>query len=236
MPVIPLQHVHTVDSTSEELKRRADHGAGEQALLATAQTGGRGRLGRTWVSPPGNLHLSVLLRPPAPLAPGHWSLLAAVAAAESVTAILPDPTALRLKWPNDLMLGEDKLGGILLDAGASPTPWLVIGFGINLATAPRDLGRPTASLPPSLDPARPETIAPLLLEHLDHWRRRYEQEGFDPIRDRWQHLARLTPGTSMVIKGPTRTEGAYAGIAPDGALLLRHPDGTVLPIRSGELQ
>ncbi len=240
---IPLEQVDEIASTSDELKRRADQGAPEAALLARRQTAGHGRHGRAWRGVDGNLHLSVLLRPKAAVTPGHWSLLAGVALAETVLAAYP-AAELRLKWPNDLLLGPGprpggrvgKLAGILLEAGfdASPggAPWLVAGFGVNLAAAPADLGRPAADLAALAMPA-PE-FAALLLRSLDQWRRRYERAGFEPVRAAW--LARgPVPGQAIAADvGGRRIEGAFRGIRQDGALLLAAPSGEVA-VSSGEI-
>ncbi len=144
----------SIDSTNAEALRLA--GAGEDGGLwiwAAVQEAGRGRAGRSWASPAGNLHASLLLRPRVPLATAlQLSLLAGVAAHDAVSALAAGagvtPT-LRLKWPNDILLDDAKLGGILLESrsGAeADAPAVVIGIGLNLARAPDDLGRPVASL------------------------------------------------------------------------------------------
>ncbi len=87
--------------------------------MALRQTAGRGSRGRNWQSPVGNLYLSALLRPPGMLAEGgRWALLVAVALAEALAALLPDPDLITLKWPNDVLLDGRKASGILLDAHA----------------------------------------------------------------------------------------------------------------------
>jgi BirA family biotin operon repressor/biotin-[acetyl-CoA-carboxylase] ligase len=140
-----------VPSTSDLLLRLAAAGEPEGlALLARRQTAGRGRDGRGWTSPAGNLSLSLLLRPDAPArdAP-HWALLAAVALAEALAPSLPNPAALRLKWPNDLLLHGAKLAGVLVESAATRDgriEWLVVGLGANLAVAPAVPGRATACL------------------------------------------------------------------------------------------
>ena len=229
---IPLEMVDEIGSTSEALKARAACRGPEAALLARRQSGGRGRLGRPWHSIDGNLHLSVLLRPQSLRWPGHWSILAAVALADTVRA-LPDPGPLRLKWPNDLMLNGGKLAGILLEAGFAPEPWLVIGFGVNLAGAPLDLGRPVACLAPPAP--TPEAFAGWLLQALQGWRTRYVTEGFAPVRATWLAAAHA-PGERIVVgAGAQRVHGAFRGLGDDGTLLLDGPEGE-LAITAGELE
>lgn len=208
--------VEEIGSTSEALKERAAAGGGEAALMARRQVAGRGRLGRVWATVEGNLHLSVLVRPGGRIRPGHWSLLAAVALAD---AVLPwvvrggVPGGLRLKWPNDLLLDGGKLAGILLEAGEDAGPWLVIGFGVNLAGAPQGLGRAVASLDGVVGP---EAFAVTLLAALAGWRRRYAAEGFGPIREAWLGLGPALG--SSVTAGSVR--GGFAGLDEDGALVL----------------
>ena len=229
---IPLEVVDEIGSTSEALKARAACPGPETALLARRQSGGRGRLGRPWQSVDGNLHLSVLLRPRSLQWPGHWSILAAVALADTVRPYAPAGT-LRLKWPNDLMLNGGKLAGILLDAGFAPGPWLVIGFGVNLAGAPSDLGRPVACLAPAA--LAPEVFARRLLHALQSWRLHYAAEGFAPVRAAWVAAAHA-PGERIVVGVGARSEhGVFRGLGDDGSLLLDGPDGE-LAITAGELE
>ena len=228
-----LEIVEEIGSTSDALKGRAASGTpGEAALMARRQTAGRGRLGRGWQTIPGNLHLSVLLRPPALRWPGHWSILSAVALADAVREHLPDPALLRLKWPNDLMLGGGKLAGILLEAGTDASPWLVIGFGVNLAGAPDGLGRQTATLGPHAPP--PEAFARRLLARLQAWRVRYDAEGFGPVLGAWLRSAHFPGEAVTATVGAGQVAGRFAGLAPDGAMLLDTPSGRVT-IPAGEV-
>ena len=209
-----LEVVEQAASTNDELKRRAEAGAGEVALMARRQTAGRGRMGRLWTAPAGNLNLSVLLRPGPVRSPGHWSLMCGVALAEAVRAARPDADV-RLKWPNDVLLDGGKLAGILLEAGGD---WVVAGFGVNLVAAPV-LDRPTACLGV---PLGPEAFAEALLGRVAAWRDRMAAEGFRPVRDAW-----LASGPAP---GAALPEGTFAGLADDGALLVTR-DGTMLAVR-----
>lgn len=232
---IPLETVDEIGSTSEALKARAAGSGPEIALLARRQSGGHGRLGRPWQSIDGNLHLSVLLRPQSLRWPGHWSILAAVALADTVRALLPEDSALRLKWPNDLMLGGGKLAGILLEAGVTSGPWLVVGFGVNLAGAPSGLGRPVACLASVAPAPAPEAFAARLLHVLQGWRDRYAVEGFAPVRAAWLAAAHA-PGEPVVVgMGGQRVRGTFRGLGHDGTLLLDGPEGE-LAITAGDLE
>jgi BirA family biotin operon repressor/biotin-[acetyl-CoA-carboxylase] ligase len=208
-------------STQDLLLRLAAAGEPEGlAVLARHQTAGRGREARGWDSPAGNLHLSVLLRPDGPVRDSaRWSLLAAVALAEALSEALPDPAAIRLKWPNDLLLEGRKLAGVLAECAgdaAGRIEWLVIGFGANLATAPAIANRQAACLAERGPAPAPEAAAAALLRALDHWR----AQPFAAIRNAWTARG-PQPGTPVTLAtGARTTTGLYAGLAEDGSLLL----------------
>lgn len=225
-----LQIHDTLASTSELCRARAM--AGEKAglaVLARMQTAGRGSRGRAWVGEAGNLFLSVLLRPRDPAQEaGLWALLAGVATADA----LPGPVT--LKWPNDLMRGGAKLGGILIDSATDAQgriDWLVIGIGVNLARAPEIAGRDVADLRAAVSP---EVCAAELLDRLTLWQERRVQEGWPAIRAAW--LARAMPlGSLMSLKLAEREiEGIFAGLAEDGSLLLE-TGGAVRRFATGEI-
>jgi BirA family biotin operon repressor/biotin-[acetyl-CoA-carboxylase] ligase len=224
-------------STSDLVAQLAAAGEPEGlAVLAHRQTAGRGTQGRAWESRAGNLHLSVLLRPTGPLrdAP-QWSLLAAVALSDAVSATVTDAAVVALKWPNDLLLNGAKAAGILAEASADDRggiAWLCLGIGVNLAHAPQVEGRVTACLGDAgIAPPAPEAFATSLLAALDRRRTQRLTEGFAPIRAAWlergpaldTHLA-LTRGIA----------GRFAGLAEDGSLLLS-TGGRVHAVASGEV-
>ncbi|WP_419898002.1 biotin--[acetyl-CoA-carboxylase] ligase [Roseomonas sp. USHLN139] len=209
------------------------------AVLALAQTAGRGTQGRPWRSPRGNLFLSVLLRPPgAARELPQWSLLVAVALAEAVSHYLPEAGLLRLKWPNDLLLGGAKAAGILTQAapdGAGGIAWLTFGIGVNLAEAPPLPDRPTASLAgQGISPPRPVDFAWTLLGALDRWRDAQAAEGFAPIRAAWMARGPAL-GTPLTVRQTGEAlQGSYAGLAEDGRLLLCGEAGRIA-VSSGEI-
>jgi len=233
-----------IDSTNDEARRRLDAGEGRDLLAITAvrQTAGRGRRGRVWVSPPGNLHLSLLIRHDGP--PGQAAELgfAAVAAlAEAVETLLPGLEA-RCKWPNDLMVRARgaagpfaKAAGMLLETSGSG--WLVLGIGVDVAAAPP----PEAVLQPARALADfgwgggPEPVlagfcaafAPLLAA----WR----ADGFAPVRTAW--LARaLGLGEPAMVRLETSTlTGRFVALDPDGALVLDQGPTGVTRIRAGDV-
>jgi BirA family biotin operon repressor/biotin-[acetyl-CoA-carboxylase] ligase len=233
--------VHSaLPSTADLLLARAEAGEAEGlAILALQQTAGRGRAGRVWASPPGNLYLSVLLRPagPAREAP-QWSLLAGVALAEAAALHAPGP--FQLKWPNDLLRGEAKCAGILAETVLAPQGGLLgspfggiafvsLGIGVNLAHAPALAERPTATLGAA---TTPEAFAQSLLARLAAWRQVQAEAGFAPVRQAW---ARLGPplGAPLTLRdGPEAAR--FAGLTEEGALLI-DVHGTHRAIRAGEV-
>ncbi len=227
----------TLPSTSDLLLQLAVAGEPEGlAVMARQQSAGRGRDGRVWESPRGNLYLSLLLRPggPAREAP-QWALLAAVALHEVLAPLLHEPEALRLKWPNDLLLGGAKCAGVLAEASATAegrTDWLVLGIGANLAAAPQLPDRPTAALRVS---GPVEEVAGALLGAIARWRRVRLLEGFRPVRAAWMERGPALE-TAITVRGPSGPiHGRFVGLAEDGALLIS-TGGRVHAVSSGEIQ
>ncbi|HEY8289225.1 MAG TPA: biotin--[acetyl-CoA-carboxylase] ligase [Acetobacteraceae bacterium] len=214
-----VRHYETIDSTNDEIRRLMAAGAGHATVVhADEQTAGRGRLSRVWISPPGNLYLSILLRPDVSVARRpELSFVAAVAVADAVGALLPKQTRATLKWPNDVLVGGAKIAGILLEQIDDAT---IVGIGLDVLHAPADVGYKTTSIAASGGIATVDGARDILLErlarHLDTW----QQEGFAPIRQAW--LARSFPiGARLRISVQGQSvEGDFAGLDSDGALLL----------------
>jgi BirA family biotin operon repressor/biotin-[acetyl-CoA-carboxylase] ligase len=207
-------------------------------VLARRQTHGRGTGGRSWQSPEGNLYLSALLRPQEPArTAGEWSLLAAVALAEALAPLLPDPRALTLKWPNDALLHGAKLAGILTESAAGADGWidfLIIGIGVNLAVAPALPDRPTACLAAAAPAPVPEAFARTLLTQLDRWRAVRATQGFAAVREAWLARGPLPGQPIRLHVGGATQEGAFAGLGADGSLLLA-TGGGVRAFAAGEV-
>lgn len=162
--------------------------------------------------------------------PQSLSLAAGLALAEAIDAVAPDQP-LALKWPNDAMLGGKKLAGILLERNGER---IAVGFGVNLATAPRLQGRECTSLGARISP---QAFAPLLAASfarlLELWR------TSDPAMLAQAWLARAhPPGTVLTVhsSGEDKVSGRFDGIEPDGALRLRLDDGTIAIFRAGDVE
>lgn len=232
-----------VDSTNQRLIE-ATSSADPQALFAEAQTAGRGRRGRDWRSPFGaNLYLSLAWSftgwPPKlgtlPLAVG------VVAARALETAGLP---GVQLKWPNDLRIGEAKLGGILIESRSEigGACRVIVGLGLNVAmTAAQGahLEQAWTSVHASQaaagrPPASRTALATLLLDGLLVALAQFEQDGFASFLDDWNRLD-LAAGRAVRIDGATALEGRACGIDPDGALIVESADGRRHHLHAGEV-
>ena len=203
-------------------------------LIADCQQAGRGRLGRPWQSPVGNLHASGLtcLRPGDPEA-ATLALVAAVAVCDAL-AIWAKDVPLHLKWPNDVLSGGAKLAGILLERAGDA---VVIGIGVNLAHKPDGMERPVTSLS-ALGIATPEPIVFMeaLADIFSAWLARWRSEGLSVVRSAW--LARAHPlGTALVANLPDgeAVQGLFNGLTQACALRLRLADGQVRVIYAGDV-
>jgi BirA family biotin operon repressor/biotin-[acetyl-CoA-carboxylase] ligase len=222
--VAEIRTVAETGSTNDEIAALARDGAPEGLWLrAERQTGGKGRQGRLWASPAGNLHASTLVRlrpgdPPAPT----LALVAAVVLYEAAAPHAPDAT---IKWPNDLLVRGAKLAGILLERQGDA---VIIGFGVNLAHHPTDLDRPAACLDP---PVPAHAFLQRLAAGFAAWLARWRTEGLAPVRAAW--LAAAHPiGTCLSAGG---AEGVFDGLDETGALRLRLADGTLRVIQAGDV-
>jgi BirA family biotin operon repressor/biotin-[acetyl-CoA-carboxylase] ligase len=234
-PAIHLAALDAVDGTNAEARRRAEQGAPHLTLVwAREQLAGRGRHGRAWSSPRGNLYATLLLRPRQPVATwGQLSFVDAVALHQALLGHAPALAGrLRLKWPNDLLLDGRKLSGTLLEASASD--WVVIGTGVNLASHPEGTDTPATSLAALGVALAPDALLPTYAEAQLAWLDRWEQEGFAPIRARWlEHAVGLGGAVTVRLAGQTLA-GRFAALDESGALLLEQ-SGAVRRIEAGEV-
>lgn len=238
-PVWRIEIHDELPSTSDLVRARAEQGeSAGLAVLARRQTQGRGSRGRAWSTPPGNLAISILLRPRLPIREAAcMSLVAGLALAEALREAAPPGAPLTLKWPNDVLLDGRKLAGILLDSqgdGAGAIAWLIAGIGVNLAVAPTLPDRIAACLAEVVPPPSPDAFATRLLERLAHWSARLDIAGFASVRDAWLGFAQQ-PGSEMTLRlGSELLAGRFAGLADDGSLLLEQ-DGALRRFATGEV-
>ncbi len=232
-----IRTVADTGSTNADLIARL--GGGDRVpegdwLVADRQTAGRGRQGRTWFDGHGNFMGSTVVHIADGDPPAHTlALVAGLAVYEAVQPWCPNPSALMLKWPNDLLLGGAKLCGILLErAGGS----VVVGIGVNLAAAPELADRRTVALS-MLGPAPDrDAFATALAASLDRELERWRTFGLAPMIRRW--LAVGTPvDTPLSVHEPDGNvvQGRFAGLDEEGTLRLRLEDGSVRAIHAGDV-
>jgi BirA family biotin operon repressor/biotin-[acetyl-CoA-carboxylase] ligase len=235
-----LKSFDVIDSTNEEAKRLAVSGeTGPVWITAARQTAGRGRRGRSWQSPTGNLAATLMLRPGKPAGEcAQLSFVAAVAAHDALVALAPG-FEVRVKWPNDILAVGSKIAGILLEssstAGARPD-WLAIGVGVNLSTHPVDTEYPATSLSAlGTVPPKPDEALLHLAANFAKWYEVWRSEGFEAIRDAWLARAAGLGGRIRARLAHEEANGVFEGIDENGALLLRTSVGNVRVIPAGEV-
>ncbi|MGN6366987.1 MAG: biotin--[acetyl-CoA-carboxylase] ligase [Phycisphaerae bacterium] len=234
------EHHQETDSTNrlaaERILQRWQQNQPAEGLVITAdtQSAGRGQHGRAFISPPGGLYLSAIIETLAPTLRDKLALLAGVATAEALHRL----TNLRigLRWPNDLLLNDKKLGGILCESVTMGNKWAgILGIGLNINT---DLSQ----LPPELQPKATSLLAhdhthrelhsvQALLEHalagiLDT----ANHQGLPPILTRATHLDTLRGKHVELQSGLQTLSGTAEGLGPNGELMLRTKENAILPI------
>ena len=228
-----------IDSTNAEARRRAGEGAAAPVwLCARTQSAGVGRRGRAWTSEIGNLFATLLTttaKPPAEAA--QLSFVAALAVCDLASAYLP-PDQVRVKWPNDVMIGDDKACGILVESGrrADGDLWVAIGIGVNLAHAPDNTERPaTAFARHMATPPSPEQAIQGLAAAFGDWLAVWEQNGFRAIADAWTARAYQLGRPCIARLALETVSGVAEGLDADGSLRLRLPDGAARRITAGDV-
>lgn len=245
-PVLPegyeLAAFDTIDSTNAELRRRVECQAGADRLVAWSleQTRGRGRRGRAWSGPSGNLMCSILLWPQCTLAvASQLSFVAALAVFDLVRASLPADRQISLKWPNDVLVEGKKISGILLEAGGwmpGAPGWIVVGTGVNLCRHPVDAEwQATDIRAEGGDAPDPALALEGFCSAFEAWRAVWAGDGFEPIRRRWlEHAHRL--GEDILARMDRETvRGRFVGIDPDGSLVLKTDDGAERRISAADI-
>ena len=204
-----LIELELVGSTNDEARSRAENGASPGTIVwAKQQVSGRGRRGRAWKSPMGNLYCSVVLRPEvSPAVAAQLSFVAALALGEGLQEFLPPLAKLQYKWPNDVLIDGQKLAGILLESQIGEQgklDWLLIGTGVNIASSPEDTDRPATSLTRAgIDLSVVDVLA-AYIHALSTWLLRWETAGFEPVREAWLSRA-IGLGEAIEVRLPNET-------------------------------
>jgi BirA family biotin operon repressor/biotin-[acetyl-CoA-carboxylase] ligase len=246
---VRLESLGTIGSTNAEARLRAQQGeTGPLWITATAQTQGRGRRGRSWISPPGNLYASLLLSDPSPFE--HAPQLAFVAALALRDAVALEANALaaqlNFKWPNDLLLYGRKCAGTLIEGEATPDTKgrerliVVIGVGVNCNSHPSvadgSIGFPATDLAAHGATITPEQLFARLSATM--WRRLAQWDrsrGFAAILRDWLTHARGIGEPIAIRCGDVEIQGRFVGLDHSGQLVVERPDGGLTKIAAGDV-
>jgi BirA family biotin operon repressor/biotin-[acetyl-CoA-carboxylase] ligase len=238
-----ILHLKETDSTNLQAKNLAAEGAPEGTLIvAESQHSGRGRKGRTWFSPPGlGIYSSLILRPAiSPTEAPGITLMTAVAAAEAVIALTGIPA--RIKWPNDIMVKNRKLAGILTEISTEmdSVDFIIVGFGMNVNTPaddfPSDIKKIATSVYAETGKRFPRVK--MLQTYLKNFEVHYEtfkKEGFSGIREKWKALTEIIGKKVTVRKVAGEITGKVMDVDHEGVLILQDENGEIHRIFSGDL-
>jgi len=238
-----LLHFEAIDSTNAEAHRLAKEGErGPLWIIADLQSQGRGRLGRHWVSEPGNLYATFLFTlEGSALVASQIGFVAALAIRDAALALLPrGAEPIMIKWPNDVQLGGAKFAGILPETVAQSGDGRItvaLGMGLNIAHAPERTPYPVTSLTRHGTKVTPRDCLDVLDRSLSFWLTIWrEGRDFAEIRASWlAHAAGIgREFTAMINQSEVR--GKFADLGEDGAMILTLADGSRKPIHSGEVQ
>ena len=218
-----IHRLAEVGSTMDAARTLAEAGAAHRTVVtARMQHGGRGRGGRVWASPVGNLHATVVLRPGG--AAGRQpelGFVVALAVAEAVDALAGPGTG--LKWPNDVLRNGAKLAGILCEATGEGA--VLAGIGMNVASKPPDMPYPITSLHALGCTAAVDTVLDAILARLDAGWAAWQRDGFGAVLARWRVRGPVEGAPLQVRLDGGIVAGSFAGLAANGAMLLQTPQG-----------
>ena len=235
-----LRHLAEVDSTNEEARRMAAaHETVPTWILADSQTAGRGRRGRAWQSPVGNLMTTLYL----PISfdavkAGQLAFVAGLALERTVSALIGERAQASLKWPNDVLVDGKKASGILLESAMrdNKIDWLAIGLGLNLAHHPDDTPYPATSLAAYMDtPANNLAALEILARAFDEVFRPWRNGGFGPVLRAWRAVAHGLGGPIVATLENEQFEGIFKDVDEKGALILQTAAGDTMIIDAGDV-
>ncbi len=226
-PDYELRTYDAIDSVVEEAKRLAVAGAEEGTLVwALEQHAGRARLGRRWVSPPGNLYCALLLRLDDPAERAAQTCYVAILSLAAAMAELIGPAELRFRWPNDILMGEAKAAGVWLEASprnaAGAFEWLVVGAAVNINSYPADIE--SAAIAPYSDRYGGISPADVLEGYCSYflsWINRWAEEGFAALRKPWLQRANDVGSSVEIALAKETLKGTLVELDEEGAAVLR---------------
>lgn len=244
MRFIYLEETPSTNNAARELAAQGE--GGPLWISAQCQNKGRGRRGREWTSPAGNLYASGLFPlPDTPLAGAQLGFAAALSISETLKAYIPR-SDIALKWPNDVLVGGAKVSGILLETGTHEgSHWVIVGIGLNLISHPADTPYPATHLLAHIPADKlagpepvytgPEAVLAVLASHFEHWRKCLSRKGFAPLRKAWQEQAYGLGETAQITLNDRRFQARILGLGENGELQIEHDNGTLESIYAGDV-
>ncbi len=231
-----------VDSTNTYAEGLAENGAMHgTVVIAESQTSGKGRLGRIWISPPGGIYMSIILRPRMEL---KDSTLLTMMAGVACCRALRDATGLdiRIKWPNDLIVSGRKLGGILTEVKSREhrIEFVVVGIGINVDVLSEGFPPEVREIATSIGNEKlreqpKDALLRALLNEVDRWYDIFMEKGGRPVLKEWRRFAAMLGKSVKVTVGKEETTGIAEDIDDQGLLIMRLQSGILRKISAGDL-
>lgn len=232
-------HHDALTSTMDMAFRLGVEGETEGTLIcAESQTKGKGRLGRSWSSPKGKgIYMSLILRPQvSPLQVSQLTLLTAVAVCDALRCTTQIPVT--IKWPNDLLIGDKKVAGILteLSAEMDRVRFVVVGLGVNVNTPPSSLPEGAISLRQSTQKTYNRVaLLQAILQKFEHWYESYKREGFDHVIAKWKLFSPMLGKRVRILDQNGAIEGEAIDLDESGGLIIRSAAGLTIKRMSGDV-
>jgi len=230
-----------VQSTNIEARKLADLGAPEGTLVtAKEQQAGRGRAGRKWQSPAGNLYATLILRPQRPLLEvGSLSLVMALAIGRALGDTISYVDNWQLKWPNDVLVDGEKIAGVLLETELTKDnelSYLIIGFGVNVEIAPDVGDRVTTSLlKQGVESANVDATRELICRHFSQLYALWQEGGFPSVKDLWISHAQGF-GCPVYLRAEKQDiSGNFIDLSVNGAMVVENKQGGLHTIYAGDV-
>jgi BirA family biotin operon repressor/biotin-[acetyl-CoA-carboxylase] ligase len=236
-----IHHVGAVNSTMEIAHALCEQTSPLQkiAVIADSQLMGRGRWGKKWDSPPGNLYMSLVLPNPEYMQPIHLTFLLLLGLRDIVSPLLTKRHAITFKWPNDALLNDCKFAGTLVEYAQPLTTAsrrVIIGIGINCQHSPRETSFPSISLKEADLTLSPYDLAKMLIEIFNKKVDQMTPTSLKTIISIWQKNAwKIQKEITILLPNQEKCTGVFQGIHQSGGLILRHKDGKCTLITAGDV-
>jgi BirA family biotin operon repressor/biotin-[acetyl-CoA-carboxylase] ligase len=240
MLTFKVHRLQSVDSTNTWLKNTLDRNSKQGAVvMALEQTAGRGRQGRVWESPVGNLHFSLFLKPscsnPQMVL---FTYVASLSIAMALETLVGQASRVQVKWPNDVLVGGKKIAGTLLEviSDAEGVYGLILGIGVNVHSAPHVLGNKVTSLRAETGNNIPiSTVLTRILRQIYQNYLSWDRHEFKNIREQWLNRHFVKSGEDILVKHPEEEKFVFQTISDDGALVVQDLNGKIKVLVAGEI-